>query len=115
MLSSYSKKIIGIHANSAGEFEKVLTHLFNKKDISFIEKTCNCTKKWKLICKRFAKSQTLIKKDRLSLILAPILRKTRISIMSYKYSIVYTMENLRDRVDVKLQLILKNFSGLYLD
>ena len=35
--------------------------------------------------------------------------------MSYKYSIVYTMENLRDRVDVKLQLILKNFSGLYLD
>ena len=31
MLSSYSKKIIGIHANSAGEFEKVLTHLFNKK------------------------------------------------------------------------------------
>lgn len=45
MLPSYSKKIIGIHANSAGEFEKVLTHLFNKKDISFIEKTCNCTKK----------------------------------------------------------------------
>ena len=38
MLSNYCKKIIDMHSNSAGGFEKVFTTVFNIKDIFCITK-----------------------------------------------------------------------------